>query len=312
MDSKEQAEIQQLLSEAARNEAEKHKFELEASEVEKRMKQKWFSGRAFIQALIGGVVGSALVAAWIVGYFSPILSKKQELANLENSRLQVEAQEEKRKNEQAQRKLEWELLQHKERLKAFKEQNDQLQKAITASEERAKSLQDRLQKTIDTYNEQITKQPSEDERTRLAKLSDEALVELEKLKAQIVDFQNEKEATEERSSQISQQLVSLENTKYTVAVYSLNASQSIHDDIKRYFLNGGYVLDYDWILPERQSWVALKSTVFYYHKDTREKARKIADDLKKITGSDFQVAQGAGLGVVRGQEQWTIFIHYIA
>jgi len=75
-------------SEIAKNGAEKTKPNLEAEEVQKRSSQRWYSGRIFVRAVVGGIGASALIAAWMIGYFQPILSKKQELAELNN---QIEA-----------------------------------------------------------------------------------------------------------------------------------------------------------------------------------------------------------------------------
>ena len=66
------------------------------------------------------------------------------------------------------------------------------------------------------------------------------------------------------------------------------------------------------MLTKRASWVAVKSTIFYYHENTFTKAEAIASDLGKIAGSTFKISRGAGLEVGQGKEQWTIIVHYIS
>lgn len=82
-DLRKDAEHQRLVSETAKNEAERLKLELERKEIEKRLQQRWFSGRIIIQSAIGGLVAAALLATWGIGYLRPILLRSLELNELE-------------------------------------------------------------------------------------------------------------------------------------------------------------------------------------------------------------------------------------
>ncbi len=311
METKEQAEIQQLNSEAERNKAEEKKLELETLELQKRLNQKWFSGRVFIEATIGGVVGAALLAAWLIGYFNPILSAKHELVRLENSRLAVQIEKERENNERVREHLEKQRQQHKSQLKKFAAQNEELQKALEGAEKHAKTLKIQLQNRIEQYKQLTNSQATESEQKAYEKLASDAKAEIAQLKSHIQSLQTEKEATKARAAQVSQQIGNLGNARYIIAVYGLNALKEKYEAINQYFNEEGYRIDRGYNYSTRQDWLALNSTVFFYHKETKTRANEIAEKLTKITGSKFNISIGAGYGVGKGEEKWTVFVHYI-
>ncbi|UCF06511.1 MAG: hypothetical protein JSV33_05645 [bacterium] len=319
MPDKEQAEIKQLLSQAARDEAERNKYEIETQEIQRRIKQKWYRGRPLIQALIGGVVGSALIAAWLIGYFRPLLSADQELAERRNAlaaeeirQLRFDLEAEKRKNALERRSLENQVSQYQKQLEDLKRQNEEFQETVAQAEARSKAVQERLQQTLDSYREELAPTSSDAEREKIDRLSRTANAEIRQLDTTIDEFKNVRQATEQRSTQIDKRLKGIGNIKFVVSLFSLNVDRKRHEAMREYFIDGGYAFDDDWVLPERYSWVALESTVFYYHDDVAAKAREIASDLERITQTSFKVARGAGLGVSKGQERWTFYVHYIA
>ena len=57
--------------------------------------------------------------------------------------------------------------------------------------------------------------------------------------------------------------------------------------------------------------MASENCVFYYSKSSKIHAEQLAVDMKKITGENFKVRIGAGLGVTEGKEAVTFFIHNI-
>jgi chromosome segregation ATPase len=103
-------------SEIAKNNAECGKFTAEAD----KLRQRWYSGRSLFQAIIGGIVASALLATWIIGYLQPILTKNEEVVKLELKRLELANTIQSHLNE----------LQRQE--------NDRKTKSILADNERAK------------------------------------------------------------------------------------------------------------------------------------------------------------------------------
>jgi hypothetical protein len=76
----------------------------------------------------------------------------------------------------------------------------------------------------------------------------------------------------------------------------------------------GYGLDnITWSYPadQRPSWFASRSTVFYYSPSSLTAAQRLADSMKQLTGTDFAVSRGAGLGVDPERRRATFFVHYL-
>src|SRR5262249_35107153 len=76
----------------------------------------------------------------------------------------------------------------------------------------------------------------------------------------------------------------------------------------------GYGLDrVTWSYPadKRPSWFADRSTVFHYSESSRPVAQQLALFMKSVTGQEFAVRRGAGLGVEPSRKDVTLFVHYI-
>lgn len=76
----------------------------------------------------------------------------------------------------------------------------------------------------------------------------------------------------------------------------------------------GFSLDpltYSYPAGERPSWFAARSTVFYYASSALPAAQQLAGFLKTVTGQEFAVQRGAGLGVDPSRRDTTLFVHYI-
>lgn len=102
-----------------------------------------------------------------------------------------------------------------------------------------------------------------------------------------------------------------DNVKFLIGIYGLRAPEEKFNKIQSYFLYQGYTLFADFKLQEKPSWLSPQSTVLYYDESSREKALEIATDLERVTGATFIINRGAGLGVKKGQERFTFYIHYI-
>jgi len=105
------------------------------------------------------------------------------------------------------------------------------------------------------------------------------------------------------------QLSGSENGRFIIGVYGLNSSK--YQNMRNYFIENGYVIDRGSNYVSRTSWMPYKSTVFYYHKNSKEKAREIAIKLSQITDNKFNISRGAGTGLTKGKEEVTFFIHHI-
>ncbi len=121
-----EAERRRLESEIAKNEAERIKLMYEANEAKKRLRQKWYSGRFLVQATVGGLVASALLATWSIGYFGPILARKHEVASLDNQIQELRNELQRVENEY--------------RTREIAEQNEALKVDLSDAEKRAAEL----------------------------------------------------------------------------------------------------------------------------------------------------------------------------
>ena len=102
---------------------------------------------------------------------------------------------------------------------------------------------------------------------------------------------------------------------FTVGLQTVGIPDEEREDINRQLhTKYDYGLDdISWSYPagERPSWFAYKSTVFYYSASSRLAAKELAEILKTITGEDFGIQRGAGLGVDPDRKDVTLFAHYI-
>lgn len=70
--------------EALKLKAEIEKIKSENDEIKKRISHGIWNTKTIIQTTVAGIVAAALISAWLVGYFQPIMGKKQELFELQN------------------------------------------------------------------------------------------------------------------------------------------------------------------------------------------------------------------------------------
>lgn len=101
------------------------------------------------------------------------------------------------------------------------------------------------------------------------------------------------------------------NGTFVIGLYSLRPQENRKAAIKRYINDKNFVFDSEYDYSYKQSWMANRSTVFYYSKLSKIHADQMAKDLGSLTGLIFDVRMGAGLGVQKGKEAVTFFIHYV-
>ena len=114
-----------------------------------------------------------------------------------------------------------------------------------------------------------------------------------------------------RKENVKAAVKSPENAQYFVAVYSYKVDVDKVSKVRKYFKDQGYTLRTGWRLQTRPIWLASESTVFYYDKKSKVKAAFIAEALKQEVHTTFAVKRGAGLGVIKGQEKRTFYVHYL-
>src|SRR5215471_2745427 len=101
---------------------------------------------------------------------------------------------------------------------------------------------------------------------------------------------------------------------YSVGVQTLGASDEERNAMNDRLSADGYGLDpLTWSYPagQRPSWFADRSTVFYYAPSAQSAAEQLARFMKTVTGQEFVVRRGAGLGVEPSRKNVTLFVHYI-
>lgn len=99
--------------------------------------------------------------------------------------------------------------------------------------------------------------------------------------------------------------------RYITDVWAFDVDESIVENVKSYLSNKGYEVGFGGLLSSKPNWLALNSTVFYYHKDSEEIAKNMAKELKEKTGIEYAVQRGAGLGVLQNERKVTFFIHVV-
>ena len=101
---------------------------------------------------------------------------------------------------------------------------------------------------------------------------------------------------------------------FSVGLQTLGVSDADRAALNERIHAAGYALDpVTWSYPagERPAWFALRSTVFYYANASANEAQELARTMKAITGVDFAVQRGAGLGVDPGRKDVTLYVHYV-
>lgn len=101
---------------------------------------------------------------------------------------------------------------------------------------------------------------------------------------------------------------------YLVGLQTVGVSDEVRKELNAKLGASGYGLDATtWSYPagERPSWFAPRSTVFYYGSPAYDAAKELAERMKELTGQDFAVQRGAGLGVDPGKRDVTLFVHYL-
>ena len=305
------AELQRLDAETARQKAETHKYELEAQELAKRINNRWFFGRFFIQSIVSGVVAAGLVASWFVEDLPIILGTEAEVQRIENEllskKIDQRSVELSEQNVILQKRVEAQQIQL---IDAKQELNDALNQSEEAKA-KAVELSEQLKIFAEQINQLEKQQATAAEKTQITELANIAQAASKNVNSQIEQLQTQQSAAQTSLDSLTLQKQQLDNFRYIVGFYSYKVSNKNHDDVANYFVGEGYTVRNSTILSNRTNWLAGRSTVLYYADESKSKAKQIADNLGKITKSKFNVKRGAGLGVSTGDEKWTFFIHYI-
>jgi hypothetical protein len=101
---------------------------------------------------------------------------------------------------------------------------------------------------------------------------------------------------------------------YTVGLQTLGASDEERTQLNEKLHAEGFGLDpLTWSYPagEKPSWFAPRPTVFFYANSAQPMAQELARFMRTVTGQDYAVQRGAGLGVDPARRSTTLFVHLI-
>lgn len=188
----------------ARAVAQTRILELQARELESRLNTRWFEGRFLVQSLVGGAVAAGLFSAWMIGYAQPIISRKQEVAQLDAAIQAKRNERQQLENEERARVMESENRRIREELTSLQQINNAVHRQQADSAQQALDLQRRLNER-DTELRALGAKIEQDSalRRRLAALSQAAQDDSKRLQETIDRLQSEKMASEARARTIS-------------------------------------------------------------------------------------------------------------
>jgi hypothetical protein len=103
------------------------------------------------------------------------------------------------------------------------------------------------------------------------------------------------------------------NARQLITLHSSGATAAERVEVQTALRDNGYLLElgHDFAAHESPKWMAIAPTVFYYHSSSLQTAQNLAKILNESTETNFNVRPGNGLGVMKGQERNTFFIHLI-
>lgn len=297
------AETELIISEQEKNIAEKIKFDLEAQEIRQRLKSRWFKNRIAIEAIVGGIVASALVAVWLINYFQPIFDAETELKEIEIRKLQIESSEFQNQLNKIKANLNTSQVEHTRQLERFRQDNAKLNEDLKNQGEIIESLKKEREDFFKILDESsVTEQKTLDALKTETQKSINLLSEKEALIKQAA------KNAEDRDAGIERQINAAKNSSFIVGIYSLN-KPNLHNLTVEYFKQTGYTIDSDWKLTRKPSWLSLEPAVFYYSEKSKGRAMSLAKALNDITNLKLTAKRGAGLGVSKGLEDKTFYIH---
>lgn len=153
---------------------------------------------------------------------------------------------------------------------------------------------------------------------KLSKIENENQKQISSLHKQLAILREKKNIIRAEEKRISESKISstpinlvVDGPHYITDVWAFGVDKSIVEDVKDFLSNKGYEVGIGGLLNSKPNWLALQSTVFYYHKNSEEIANNMAEELKEKTGLTYAVERGAGLGVLENEKKITFFIHLV-
>ncbi|MFK7937405.1 MAG: hypothetical protein AB8G22_28075 [Saprospiraceae bacterium] len=102
------------------------------------------------------------------------------------------------------------------------------------------------------------------------------------------------------------------NADIEIGLSTLNLDETTANRVAEYLRNEGYTLAFHAKLKDRPTWLARKSSIFYYSNNTKQKANELEDSISDLFGMQFQrVGKGAGNVHDKSVKNSLINIHLI-
>ena len=266
-------------SEIAKSKAEQHKFELEAEEIRKRLNQKWYKSRIFVQTGIGAIVAAALIAAWFVGFFEPILSYKQNIERLKSNMLSLENERQKLENKAQQEDNERITNSLREELASLQKDNKSFLEALAMSKQQAEAQKARLETTRSELREHSQEPIAGEERNQIAAMEQMYERQIESAAQRIQELGDAQRSTKERSVKIKRD-----------SIYTKNTSTRVNED------------RWDWtvfIVGDSSTLEEIKCVEYTLHPTFPDPVRKICTKGSTSGRGFFLSASGWGTFIIK-------------
>jgi hypothetical protein len=263
--------LRRLESEIAKNKADQQKSEIEAEEIRKRLNQKWYASRIFVQTGIGAIVSAALITAWFVGFFEPMLSHKQRIASLKNDMLSLENKREKQLNKAQQEDNERITSSLRIKLASLEEDNKIVSEALTREAEKQKAL---LETTRSELRELSRKPTTGKERPKYAAREQALEKQIKSIDQKIQEIGDAQQSAKERSHKIIRD-----------SIYTANTSTRVKEDWWNWEV---FIVGDDSTLKE------IKYVEYTLHPSFRDPIRKVSTQGSTSGKGFFLSASGWG------------------
>lgn len=201
----EKAQLRKLALEAA-------KLKSETKEIRQRLARPWYYIRlpVFLQALAGGIIAVAVIVAWFIAFFEPLLSLDVKLREKENKIAQADlkiAQDDlkiaQQKNKETKNALETDLV-------SLQSQLEDQQTKRNSAEILIKDLQVQNSKRAEEISDLRKKQNISDaDRRRLVASSKQAVQNAAKLQEELKKFKAARKASTKQVAAVSDKLMTV-------------------------------------------------------------------------------------------------------
>ncbi len=210
------ANLRRLESEISKNKAEQLKSEIETAEIRKRLNQKWYASRIFVQTGIGAIVAAALITAWFVGFFEPMLSQKQHIERLKNDMLSLENERQMQQNKAQQEDNERITSSLRKELASLKKDNKIVSETLAMSKQQAEGQKAQMEKAKLELKELIGKPTTENKRPQYAAREKALEKQIKTIDQKIQVLDDAQQSTIERSIKINRDSIYTDNTSTRV------------------------------------------------------------------------------------------------